>query len=304
MGPLVTRCAAVAVLVAGVLAATARPAQAGDPAAADRFEAKGKKAYGSKRWIDAVASFEAAYRCDPRPKFLFNIAKAYEQKGDLAKAIRYAERFVGEARTDGDRTDGGDLLTLLRIKHEEAGGGDEATGAPAAAARSDRPPPPRGTDAEPDAAPGDEPGDAAVATPPEPGADAEDPGTAGAGATSPPADEPPRPRRSGPPDGAMYCYYGAAGLFSLGVVFGAAAAASMKERDGLSSPVTLADIDGADREAQSRARAANGLFGLAILAAGVGAVWQLTDTSAATLSLVPSPGGALVAWGAGPPALR
>ncbi len=97
---------AVALVLAAVTVSIPTAAFAGDADRASRFETKGKKAYGNKRWTDAIAAFDAAYRADPVPKYLFNIAKAYEQKGDLDKAVQYCERYVAEAKEEEDKTDG------------------------------------------------------------------------------------------------------------------------------------------------------------------------------------------------------
>lgn len=50
----------------------------------------------------ALELFEKAYRLDPAPVLLGHMAKAYEQKGDLAKAREYYEKWLA-AETDPER---------------------------------------------------------------------------------------------------------------------------------------------------------------------------------------------------------
>lgn len=69
----------------------------GDPealsaAAVERFEARDYDA--------AAALFEQAYAADPQPNYLFNIGRVYEEKGDLANAVVYYQRFVGQSGVD------------------------------------------------------------------------------------------------------------------------------------------------------------------------------------------------------------
>ena len=66
-----------AVLVAGAFALASLPsgeAHAKRKSAAvqaQRFERAGKKAYGLKRWDDAIAAFKLAYEANPRPRYLW-----------------------------------------------------------------------------------------------------------------------------------------------------------------------------------------------------------------------------------------
>ena len=282
------------VLLAAALVHQPNPAHAGDSERASRFETKGKKAYVKKRWDDAIAAFDAAYRADARPKYLFNIAKAYEQKGDLDRAVEYCERYVAEAKEQADKTDGQDLLTMLRIKQEHASKDkeeDDKVAAAAAAAVAPPPPPP--------------PPPAPVQTPPPPPPEPE-PKKPVIG-TPPPADmvkaaqerEPPPPKEiegkgGGLPDGVMYVYVGAGALFVGGLLVGALARAAQNDRDalqGTDEPVQLSEINEKDSTAQDRAKVANALYLVSFLAAGAGAVWHVTNTSA---TVTPTLGGAML----------
>ena len=266
---------AVSALLVATCLLTPDVAVAGDEARAARFEAKAKKAYVNKRWPDAIAAFDAAYRADPKPKYLFNIAKAYEQKGDLDRAVQYAKKYVAEATDEDDKTDGQDLLTMLEIKQEHI-----------AAAT----PPP---EAKPEPQPKPAPAPPPARTPPP----ADMVRAAKAAATPAPAEAPaPKEVRSKDtiPQGALIVYVGAAALFAGGMLLGAEAKKFQDDRDALqysSVPVRLTEIDELDILARDRAKAANALYLLSFASAGAGAIWQFTADSSATL--IPVPGGAM-----------
>ena len=98
-----------------VLLVLPAPAAAGG-GDAERFEKLGKNAYARERWDDAVAAFEAAYDADPLPRYLFNIGRSYERKGDLPRAMEYLGRYLAVAPTEEDRRDGKAALVLIEKK--------------------------------------------------------------------------------------------------------------------------------------------------------------------------------------------
>jgi hypothetical protein len=61
----------------------------------------GQDYYTQGRYNKAIEEFEEAYRLDPRPLLLFNIAQAYEKLGQLKKTVDYLKRFL-EAEPDTD----------------------------------------------------------------------------------------------------------------------------------------------------------------------------------------------------------
>jgi len=61
----------------------------------------GQDYYSQGRYQKAIEEFEEAYRLDPRPLLLFNIAQAYEKLGNLSKTVDYLKRFL-EAEPDTD----------------------------------------------------------------------------------------------------------------------------------------------------------------------------------------------------------
>ncbi len=83
---------------------------------AAEFDRLGKAAYKQKKWDDAIAGFEGAYAADPLPRFLFNLARCHEKKGDLGHAARYFERYLKAAPTAEDRKRVKVLAEMLKLK--------------------------------------------------------------------------------------------------------------------------------------------------------------------------------------------
>jgi tetratricopeptide (TPR) repeat protein len=61
----------------------------------------GQDYYTQGRYQKSIDEFEEAYRLDPRPLLLYNIAQAWEKLGDLVKAVDYLKRYL-EAEPDAD----------------------------------------------------------------------------------------------------------------------------------------------------------------------------------------------------------
>jgi tetratricopeptide (TPR) repeat protein len=59
--------------------------------------------YRAGRFDRAIALLEEAHRLSGAPVLLFNLAKAYEGKGDQETAIRFYERYLAEAEDVPDR---------------------------------------------------------------------------------------------------------------------------------------------------------------------------------------------------------
>ncbi len=56
----------------------------------------GQDYYSQGRYDKAIDEFEEAYRLDPRPLLLFNIAQSHEKLGNLEEAVEYLEKFLRE----------------------------------------------------------------------------------------------------------------------------------------------------------------------------------------------------------------
>ena len=61
----------------------------------------GQSYYTQGKYQKAIDEFEEAYRLDPRPLLLFNIAQAYEKIGKLEETVDYLKRYL-EAEPDAE----------------------------------------------------------------------------------------------------------------------------------------------------------------------------------------------------------
>jgi hypothetical protein len=84
-------------------AQTAAPAQTpapkangSKPEAIAHFE-RGSRHYQEGRYDEAIAEYEAAYRAQPHPSVLYNIAQAHERLLVYPKAVEYFQRYLAEA---------------------------------------------------------------------------------------------------------------------------------------------------------------------------------------------------------------
>jgi len=100
---------------------------------AAKFDKKGRQAYGEELWDDAIASFQLAYDTFPRAKYLFNIARCHENRGDLVEALEYVDRFLAEEKDEEQREVGQDTRAVMDKKLRAAWGelviGSEPDGA-------------------------------------------------------------------------------------------------------------------------------------------------------------------------------
>jgi tetratricopeptide (TPR) repeat protein len=81
-------------LIVVVLCLLAVPAVAApDPKAAAHYK-QGKAFLDAKQYDQAIAEFQAAYAIDKVAGHLFNIADAYEAKGDYDKAIEFYTKYI------------------------------------------------------------------------------------------------------------------------------------------------------------------------------------------------------------------
>jgi len=128
-------------LLAVVLAsanATAQPA-APQPSPEIRKQAealfhKGEEFFRQKRYDDAIAAYQEAYRLSALPALLLNIAQAYRLKGDARKAIANYQQFVAAAPDHEFAAEARVLIARLTAEVEE----QEAAAARAAAERAER----------------------------------------------------------------------------------------------------------------------------------------------------------------------
>lgn len=58
------------------------------------FEEEGARLFIAKSYESAIKQFSQAYRLDPKPRYLFNIAQAYRRLGLAAEATEYYQRYL------------------------------------------------------------------------------------------------------------------------------------------------------------------------------------------------------------------
>lgn len=63
---------------------------------AKAYSNQGLDAVDSGDFLGAIDLFKKAYRTDPRPKYLYNVGRAYHIMGKFKKALEYYERFLSE----------------------------------------------------------------------------------------------------------------------------------------------------------------------------------------------------------------
>jgi tetratricopeptide (TPR) repeat protein len=119
-----TRRGALALSLALVALAAAVPARADDVAEARGRFRKGVELYGKKRWRDAMAEFEAAYRLKPHGSIHFNIGQCRERLEDWAGAIRSYTDYLRDLPAAPDRADV--KAALARIDERLAASGLQA----------------------------------------------------------------------------------------------------------------------------------------------------------------------------------
>lgn len=75
----------------------------------------GQDYYSQGRYQKAIEEFDEAYRLDPRPLLLYNIAQTWEKLGDLEKAIEFLKKYLDADPTIENRTT---LLNKLATMEE------------------------------------------------------------------------------------------------------------------------------------------------------------------------------------------
>jgi hypothetical protein len=88
--------------------------------AREHFQA-GQSYYSQGRYEKAIDEFEEAYRLDPKPLLLQNIAQSWEKLGDLPKAVEYFERYLKEDPEADDRQSLEDKIGVLKERINATG---------------------------------------------------------------------------------------------------------------------------------------------------------------------------------------
>src|SRR3954449_13485124 len=88
------RTATFSLVVAALIAFAAAPAQAQDAEKARQLFQQGSKYYDLGQFDKAIEAWQQGYDQKPDPGFLYNIAQAYRQKQDAAKAIFFYKGYL------------------------------------------------------------------------------------------------------------------------------------------------------------------------------------------------------------------
>jgi hypothetical protein len=88
------RTASLSLVVAALVAFAAAPAQAQDAEKARQLFQQGSKYYDLGQFDKAIEAWQQGYDQKPDPGFLYNIAQAYRQKQDAAKAIFFYKGYL------------------------------------------------------------------------------------------------------------------------------------------------------------------------------------------------------------------
>ena len=106
---------------------------------ADSHYKKGKKAYTLGHFPEAIEEFEKAYDIKPEPLFLFNIAQAHRQNGNLQRAIFFYRRYLDADPKTKDRAD---IEKRIKDAESQLAAEKERSLSPAAPAPQPAPAPP------------------------------------------------------------------------------------------------------------------------------------------------------------------
>jgi tetratricopeptide (TPR) repeat protein len=93
----------------------ASTATAAQPAAQAQLIRDGERLYGAGKYQEAAQLLLKAYALGPDPRLAFDIARAWDQAGELAKALEYYQRYVSAEGTDAAVLKRS-LLSIDRIK--------------------------------------------------------------------------------------------------------------------------------------------------------------------------------------------
>ncbi len=85
-----------------------------DQQAKDAYSA-GVEHFKAKRYADAIREFNKAYRVDPNPVLVFNMARAFEELEEYDSAIEYYRRYLEMAPESEDSASVADTLRALEL---------------------------------------------------------------------------------------------------------------------------------------------------------------------------------------------
>lgn len=81
----------------------------------------GSEYYEAGQYKEAIEEFEKAYRLDPKPLLLYNIAQAYEKMGKLKKAVDYFNQFIDKDTRKTDTASVKNKIANLEARIQKTG---------------------------------------------------------------------------------------------------------------------------------------------------------------------------------------
>ena len=114
------RTATFSLVVAALIAFAAAPAQAQDAEKARQLFQQGSKYYDLGQFDKAIEAWQQGYDQKPDPGFLYNIAQAYRQKQDAAKAIFFYKGYLRNSPKAHNRAEVDQKIAALQ-KQLDAG---------------------------------------------------------------------------------------------------------------------------------------------------------------------------------------
>ena len=119
-----TRAWAVALVLCGAARlAAADPGATPDPPpreAARAHHVRAQSLYDLGKFDEAIPEFEAGYRLDPQPAYLFNIAQAHRLAGRRDRALYFYRRYLELAPDAGNRADVEERIASLEAEQQAA----------------------------------------------------------------------------------------------------------------------------------------------------------------------------------------
>jgi hypothetical protein len=137
----------VQIAVVALVAISAAPARAQDAEKARQLFQQGSKYYDLGQFDKAIEAWQQGYDQKPDPGFLYNIAQAYRQKQDAAKAIFFYKGYLRNSPKAHNRAEVDQKIAQLQKQLDSGGGGTTTTPPPPNTTTT--PPPPNTTTTPP-----------------------------------------------------------------------------------------------------------------------------------------------------------
>ena len=115
------RTASLSLVVAALVAFAAAPAQAQDAEKARQLFQQGSKYYDLGQFDKAIEAWQQGYDQKPDPGFLYNIAQAYRQKQDAAKAIFFYKGYLRNSPKAHNRAEVEQKIAALQKQAGDTG---------------------------------------------------------------------------------------------------------------------------------------------------------------------------------------